>query len=73
MLLSHYRYFFGHVWFLAVFARPRCQHSMEFALLAMAALVLYLVAQFGQKIGAEQMFTLHHFFEDSIGHRIHID
>jgi hypothetical protein len=41
--------------------------------LAVAALTLYIVAQFGQKIGAEQMFTLHHFFEDSIGHRIHIE
>ncbi|MCF8463284.1 MAG: hypothetical protein K9G41_00470 [Flavobacteriales bacterium] len=41
--------------------------------LAVAALILYLIAQFGQKIGAEQMFTLHHFFEDSIGHRIHLD
>lgn len=40
--------------------------------LAVAALVLYVVAQFGQKIGAEQMFTLHHFFEDSIGHRVHV-
>lgn len=41
--------------------------------LAVVALALYFVAQFGQKIGAEQMFTLHHFFEDSVGHRIHID
>lgn len=41
-------------------------------LLAVAALVLYIVAQFGQKLGAEQMFTLHHFFEESIGHRIHV-
>lgn len=40
--------------------------------LAVAAIVLYIVAQFGQKIGAEQMFTLHHFFEESIGHRIHV-
>lgn len=40
--------------------------------LAVAALILYVVAQFGQKIGAEQMFTLHHFFEDSIGHRVHV-
>lgn len=37
------------------------------------ALALYFVAQFGQKIGAEQMFTLHHFFEDSVGHRIHVE
>lgn len=41
--------------------------------LAALALILYLVAQFGQKIGAEQMFTLHHFFEDSVGHRIHVE
>ena len=41
--------------------------------LGLAALTLYIVAQFGQKIGAEQMFTLHHFFEDSIGHRIHLE
>ena len=40
--------------------------------LAVLALVLYIVAQFGQKIGAEQMFTLHHFFESAIGHRIHL-
>lgn len=40
--------------------------------LAVAAVVLYVIAQFGQKIGAEQMFTLHHFFEDSVGHRIHV-
>ncbi|WP_268122945.1 hypothetical protein [Roseivirga pacifica] len=31
--------------------------------LAGLALVLYLVAQAGQKIGAEQMFRIHHFYE----------
>lgn len=40
--------------------------------LALCALALYIVAQMGQKIGAEQMFTLHHFFEESIGHRVHV-
>lgn len=35
-------------------------------------LLLYLVAQGGQKIGAEQTFTLHHFFEDTVGKRTHI-
>ena len=40
--------------------------------LAIAAVVLYFVAQFGQKLGVEQTFTLHHFFEESVGHRIHI-
>ncbi|MGB0368314.1 MAG: hypothetical protein ACPGD8_02845, partial [Flavobacteriales bacterium] len=38
----------------------------------LAALILYLVAQFGQKLGVEQTFALHHFFEESVGHRIHI-
>lgn len=38
-----------------------------------AAVILYLVAQFGQKLGAEQMFELHHFFEDSIKQRVHIE
>ncbi len=42
-------------------------------ILAGFALILYIVAQFGQKVGAEQMFTLHHFFEDSVGHRIHLE
>lgn len=41
--------------------------------LAGLALILYIIGQFGQKIGAEQMFTLHHFFEDSVGHRVHLD
>lgn len=33
------------------------------------ALVLYIIAQFGQKLGAEQTFTLHHFYEETIGKR----
>ena len=31
---------------------------------------LYLVAQGGQKIGAEQMFRIHHFYEQIIKHRV---
>lgn len=41
--------------------------------LAFFALFLYFLSQFGQKLGAEQMFTLHHFFEEVIGRRIHIE
>jgi hypothetical protein len=37
------------------------------------ALVLYLIAQFGQKLGAEQTFRLHHYFEETLGKRIPID
>lgn len=36
------------------------------------AVLIYLIAQFGQKFGAEQTFRLHYFFEESINERIHI-
>ena len=36
------------------------------------AVGLYLTAQTGQKLGAEQTFTLHHFFEETMGKRVHI-
>lgn len=41
--------------------------------LAGLAIILYFVAQTGQKIGVEQTFTIHHFFEDAIGKKIHIE
>lgn len=41
-------------------------------LLALAAAILYLIAQFGQKVGVEQTFTLHHFYEDTLGTKVHI-
>ena len=34
--------------------------------------ILYFVAQTGQKMGVEQTFQLHHFFEESIGETVHI-
>ena len=34
--------------------------------------LLYIIAQTGQKIGAEQMFSLHHFYEETLGKRVHI-
>ncbi len=36
------------------------------------ALILYLVAQGGQKVGAEQMFRIHHFYEEVMKHKTHI-
>lgn len=33
---------------------------------------LYIIAQLGQKIGAEQMYRLHHFYEDVIHDKISI-
>lgn len=35
-------------------------------------LVMYLLSQTGQKIGAEQTFLIHHFYEDAIGEKIAI-
>lgn len=39
-------------------------------ILFLAALILYLIAQVGQKLGAEQTFLLHHFYENTIGERV---
>ena len=39
---------------------------------ALLALIVYLVAQAGQKLGAEQTFTLHHFFEGTLGSKARI-
>jgi len=36
------------------------------------ALVLYIIAQLGQKTGAQQMFTLHHFYEDVLGEKVRV-
>lgn len=48
------------IWFWGV---PAC---------GVLALALYLVAQTGQKIGAQQMYDLHHFYESTIGKRVEI-
>ncbi|GAB5525001.1 MAG: hypothetical protein Roseis2KO_28730 [Roseivirga sp.] len=40
--------------------------------LALVALILYLIAQSGQKVGAEQMFRIHHFYEGVVKHRVAI-
>jgi len=37
--------------------------------LVACALMIYLFAQVGQKLGAEQMYRLHHFFEATIGRK----
>ncbi len=38
--------------------------------LALAALILYLFSQTGQKLGAQQLFDIHHFYEGITRHRI---
>lgn len=40
---------------------------------AIIALILYISAQAGQKMGAQQMFDIHHFYEELSGDRIRVD
>jgi hypothetical protein len=51
-------------------AAPESWLLLIFALLALS---LYLIAQFGQKIGAEQMYELHFFYQRVIGEKIKIE
>ncbi len=37
------------------------------------AIILYVSAQAGQKMGAQQMFDIHHFYEEQAGGRIEVD
>lgn len=34
------------------------------------AVILYLIAQMGQKLGAAEMFDLHHFYEEILGEKV---
>lgn len=40
---------------------------------AAIAVILYISAQTGQKLGAQQMFDIHHFYEEIAENRIEID
>ncbi|MFY0652974.1 MAG: hypothetical protein JXQ96_13110 [Cyclobacteriaceae bacterium] len=40
--------------------------------MAVFAVVLYLISQFGQKLGVEQTFRIHQLLEESLGQKIHI-
>ncbi|MEM7107094.1 MAG: hypothetical protein AAF519_02625 [Bacteroidota bacterium] len=77
-------FFFGYVilgilgLFVLVIGFSRMTLDMDTSILwalpalSLFALGLYLVAQAGQKIGAEQMYTLHHFFESLIYDKVNI-
>ncbi|MEQ9168729.1 MAG: hypothetical protein RLO12_20900 [Fulvivirga sp.] len=41
--------------------------------LAIIAAVMYIAGQFGQKMGAQQMFDMHHFYESIIHDKVIID
>ncbi len=78
-------FFFGYVsigilfFFAGFWGLTRWNLGMSYEILwalpilAGAALVLYIIAQTGQKIGAEQMFRLHHFYEDTFHDKVSIN
>ncbi len=41
-------------------------------ILATGAIIEWILGQTGQKVGAEQTFTIHHFFEDTLNEQVHI-
>lgn len=77
-------FFFGYVtigvaiFFLAMLGFTRMSLGLSYGalwiipgLLALGV-ILYFSAQMGQKLGAEQMFSLHHFYEELIHDKISI-
>jgi hypothetical protein len=64
--------------FISIFGFSRMSLGMSapilwaLPVLGAAAVGLYLASQIGQKLGAEQTFTLNHFFEEAIGRRVHV-
>lgn len=65
---------FVGIWGLSKFTLDKPAPELWLLLVISAiALVLYLIAQFGQKIGAEQMYKLHFFYQKAIGEKIRIE
>ena len=62
------------IWGLSKYSLGKPAPELWFMLLfAILALTLYLIAQFGQKMGAEQMFRLHFFYQKAVGEKIKIE
>lgn len=64
--------------FLGIYVLTRISLELEthlvwfFPVIGIIAIVIYFVAQFGQKIGSQQMFSLHQLFESVMKERIKI-
>jgi hypothetical protein len=77
-------FFFGYVFlgvvffFAAMWGLTRLSLDLSATILwvlpviVVLAFLLYIFAQTGQKIGAEQMFRLHLFYEDTIDNKVHV-
>lgn len=78
-------FFFGYVvlgilsLFLGMWGLTRWSLGMDASILwtipvfGVIALILYFSAQAGQKLGAQQLFDIHHLYEDLMGDHVKID
>lgn len=67
-------FFFTGIWGLSKWSLGQPAGILwALPILAAAALGLYLIAQMGQKVGAEQMYRLHHFYEEIFEDKVKIN
>jgi hypothetical protein len=78
-------FFFGYTalgiltLFFGMYGLIRYNLQMDYTILwlipvfVLLAIVMYVSAQAGQKIGAQQMFEIHHFYEELTGDKIEVD
>lgn len=64
---------FASMWGLALYSMDKAPWPWWISLVTLIGIAtLYIVAQTGQKLGAEETFTLHHFFENAVKERTHL-
>ena len=67
-------FFFTGIWVMSKMTLHKsAPEAWILLILVVLAAILYLIAQFGQKLGAEQMFRLHFFYQKVIGEKIKIE
>ena len=67
-------FFFAGIWVASKLTLHKpAPEAWLLVLFVALAFVLYLIAQFGQKIGAEQMYRLHFFYQKAMGGKIRIE
>ncbi len=67
-------FFFSSFWGLTQWSLGQSSRILwTLPFIAGVATILYLIAQMGQKIGAEQMYRLHHFYEAIFEDKVKVD
>ncbi|AFK01816.1 hypothetical protein Emtol_0663 [Emticicia oligotrophica DSM 17448] len=78
IFLMGYVFFGLGIFFLTMIGLVRMSLKLDASILwlvpvfVIGAIVEWFMAQTGQKVGAEQTFMIHHFFEDALNDHIHI-